>query len=60
MAENKKTEAGFTRGQLAASKRFNRNRDVLNAVLAAYPADEKFTAEAAEEMIENYLKGKVK
>ncbi len=47
----------FTKEQLLRSERFRGKQDVLNAVLRD---NEKYSAEKAEQEIENFLKGKVK
>lgn len=57
--ENKETvvsESVYTKGQLAESKRFAHQKDLINALLS----DNIFyTIRDAEMIIEKYLKGKV-
>lgn len=57
--EAKPTEkAGqFSKEQLLSAERFKGKRDILNALLSD---DKQYTAEAAEEKIAKYMKGKVK
>lgn len=50
----------FSKNQLLAAKRFRGKRDALNAVLSKYPDDETFTVKTVEQMIEDFMKGKVK
>ena len=52
-----KTENTFTKAQLLAAKRFAGRRDLLNALL---DENKKYTVETVEQMIEKYMKGKVK
>ena len=47
----------FSKQQLLSSKKFSDRKDLLNAVLSE---NEKYTVEAAEEKIKQFLKGKVK
>lgn len=54
-AENK--NAVFSKEQLLGSKRFSGRKDIINALL---DPDKQYTVEAAETLIENYMKGKVK
>lgn len=56
----KEVEVKFSKKQLLAAKRFSGNRDALYAVLSNYPDDETFTVKAVEQMIEDFMKGKVK
>lgn len=51
-----KLESAFTKAQLLSSKRFAGRRDILNALLKE---NQKYTVKAVEQMIENYMKGKV-
>lgn len=52
-----KQENRFSKEQLLASERFRDRRDVLGTILA----DEKqYTINEAKELIEKYMKGKVK
>lgn len=52
-----KAESTFTKAQLLSAGRFAGRRDLLNALLNK---NKSYTVQAVEEMIENYLKGKVK
>lgn len=54
---NSVLEMAFTKEQLLSSERFRGKRDLLNALLEE---DKTYTASQAEEMIEKYMKGKVK
>ena len=56
-ADVEKVGERFSKRQLVASERFQERRDVLEALL-----DEKglYTVKAVGEMIESYMKGKVK
>lgn len=57
-AEGVKTaDVMFSKEQLLSSERFRNRRDILNALLKE---DSLCTVEQAENIIENYLKGKVK
>lgn len=59
MTDKKKSETEeivFTKEQLINSDRFLKYKDLLGALLAD---GESYTAEAASEMIENYMKGTV-
>lgn len=56
-ADRSAGERAFTRDQLLYSERFRGKRDLLNALLEE---DKTYTALQAEEMIEKYMKGKVK
>lgn len=58
--EAEKIESEFSKNQLLAAKRFRGKRDVLSAVLSKYPDDETFTVKTVEQMIEDFMKGKVK
>lgn len=53
----KKTGKMFSKEQLLASRRFQDKRDVVNALLSP---DKQYTADAVEQMIEAYRKGRVK
>lgn len=46
----------YSKGQLMAAERFRGRRDVVDALLSP---DGEYTAEAVEEMIGEYMKGKV-
>lgn len=50
-------EDKFTKEQLISSKRFSNNKDVLSAKLED---DKEYTIKEAQEIIENFMKGKVK
>ena len=52
-----KTEHTFSKAQLASSQRFRDRRDIISALL---DEDKKYTVDAVEQMIENYMKGQVK
>ena len=52
-----KHESAFTKAQLLSSKRFASRRDLLDALLKE---NQKYTVKAVEQIIENYMKGKVK
>ncbi|MCD7864030.1 MAG: hypothetical protein LUG61_11145 [Lachnospiraceae bacterium] len=47
----------FTKSQLTGSKRFANRKDLLNALLKN---DQLYTVSEVEQIIENFLKGKVK
>lgn len=47
----------FSKEQLLSADRFQGRRDIVNALLSP---DKQYTVEAVEEMIEKYMKGKVK
>lgn len=53
-------ESKFSKEQLLSAKRFQGRKDIVNALLMKYPDTATFTANAVEEMIENYMKGQVK
>lgn len=50
-------ENKFSKEQLLSADRFQGRRDIVNALLSP---DKQYTVEAVEEMIEKYMKGKVK
>lgn len=52
-----KVESKFSKEQLIASERFRDRRDLLTAIL---PADGRFTLNEVDQMIEKFMKGKVK
>lgn len=52
-----KIENLFSKEQLLAAKRFQERKDIVNALLSP---DKQYTVEAVEQMIEKYMKGKVK
>ncbi len=56
----KKTDAKqrtFSKAQLIGSDKYRGKRDVLNALLAD---DKRYTSAQVDEVIEKYMKGKVK
>lgn len=55
--EAEKDEVKFSKNQLLAAKRFSGKRDILEALLSD---DETYTVKTVEQMIEDYMKGKVK
>lgn len=55
--EAEKVESKFSKNQLLAAKRFSGKRDILEALLSD---DETYTVKTVEQMIEDYMKGKVK
>lgn len=56
-AEQSEKPLTFTKAQLMTAERFSGRRDALNALLSE---DKEYTAEAAEELIEKFMKGTVK
>lgn len=52
-----KNDGAFTKEQLLSSERFRNKRDLLNALLRE---NKLYAVSQAEEMIEIYMKGKVK
>lgn len=60
-AEHKKEDIRdmpeFTKEQILSSARFNRHRDLVEALLEQ---EKKYTMETVDNMIEDYLKGQVK
>lgn len=50
-------ECLFSKEQLLTAEKFRDRKDVLNALLSR---DKQYTVESVEEMIEKYMKGKVK
>lgn len=57
-AESEKTaDMMFSKEQLLSSERFKNRRDILNALLKE---DVSYTVVQAENIIEKYMKGKVK
>ena len=55
VAESIKHE--FSKAQLLSSERFRGRRDIVNALLEE---GKRYTVQAVEQMIENYMKGTVK
>ena len=53
----KTVESLFSKEQLLAAKHFQDRKDIVNALLSS---DKQYTVKAVDEMIENYMKGKVK
>lgn len=52
-----KVESLFSKGQIIAAKQFKNRKDLLNAILS----DEKqYTITAVEQLMNDFLKGKVK
>lgn len=56
-AKPTKKENRFLKEQLTGSERFRDRKDVLNALLEE---DREYTISEAEQLIEKYMKGKVK
>lgn len=54
--EIKNTEDKFSKEQIVKSKRFRNNIDLLNAILKE---NKKYTLKEVEEIIKNFMKGKV-
>lgn len=52
-----KAESLFSKEQLLKAKRFQGKRDVINALLKP---DKEYTVKTVEQMIEKYMKGRVK
>lgn len=50
-------ESSFSKEQLLASKHFQDQKDIVNAILSP---DGEYTVSAVKQMIENYMKGQVK
>lgn len=50
-------EVKFSKNQLLAAKRFSGKRDILEALLSD---GETYTVKTVEQMIEDFMKGKVK
>ncbi len=46
----------FSKKQIISSKRFKNRKDILNALLSPC---EKYSFESAQQIIDNYMKGKV-
>lgn len=53
----KEVEVKFSKNQLLAAKHFSGKRDILEALLSD---NETYTVKTVEQMIEDYMKGKVK
>ncbi len=51
------TQKLFSKEQILKSERFQKRKDVLNALLSS---EKYYSIEDAEQMVENYMKGKVK
>lgn len=56
-SNSSKIENKFSKEQLLTAKRFQDRKDIVNALLSP---DEEYTVETVEQMIEKYMKGKVK
>lgn len=54
--EIKNTEDKFSKEQIVKSKRFRNNIDLLNAILKE---NRQYTLKEVEEIIKNFMKGKV-
>lgn len=54
--EIKNTEDKFSKEQIVKSKRFRNNMDLLNAILKE---NKQYTLKEVEEIIKNFMKGKV-
>ncbi len=52
-----KAESLFSKEQLLSSKRFEGRKDIINALLSP---DKQYTISTVEQMVEKYMKGKVK
>lgn len=52
-----KAEIKYSKEQLLASERFRDRKDIVNALLSS---DKEYTVSAVKNMIENYMKGKVR
>ncbi len=52
-----KTEMEFTKQELLTAKKLAKNKDLVNALLED---DKTYTVEKVEQIVDNYLKGKVK
>lgn len=52
---NKKKENKFTKDQIINSKKYVENKDLLNAILD----NKEYTLKEIDEIINNFLKGKV-
>lgn len=55
--EPEKIEKLFSKEQLLAAERFQKRKDIVNALLSP---DKQYTVETVEQMIEKYMKGQVK
>ena len=55
--KNEVVEKKFTKAELLTAKIFKNRKDILNVVLRD---GEKYTQNEAQEMIEKFMKGKVK
>ena len=51
-----KSENLFSKEQLLHAERFQDRRDIINALLAQ---DKQYTVKQAEQMVEEYMKGRV-
>lgn len=57
LAADKKAERVFTKDQLKASQKFAKRKDLLEVLLED---DKKYPVTKVEQMIEKFMKGKVK
>ena len=56
-AKTEQTERKFSKEQILASARYANRRDLVDALL---DKDKSYTFETVDNMIENYMKGRVK
>ena len=56
-AKTEQTEQKFSKEQILASARYANRRDLMDALL---DEKESYTLETVDNMIENYMKGRVK
>lgn len=56
-SEHGKVEKLFSKKQLLAAERFQDRKDIVSALLSH---DKQYTIQSVEQMIENYMKGRVK
>lgn len=54
--KKKQTEALFSKEQLLASEKFSNRRDLIEALL---DENKQYTMESVEQMMEEFMKGKV-
>lgn len=57
VSEQKKGERKLSKQQLLAAKRFQGRKDIVNALLKP---DKQYTVHTVEQMMDEYMKGKVK
>lgn len=53
----KEVESLFSKGQIIAAERFRNRRDLLNVILSD---DKQYTIATVEQLMNDFLKGKVK